>query len=423
MTAARGDGQQGSGLARTALRVALFNATANALLLVGNTYAARCLGAVNVGIGAQVQVGVQQAALAFNGGLEMTSVRAIASGQESAATVARAVLAFRLAVAVPLALAWMAWALATQEPGVVRTAWLLGGPLLVIAAVQLPFVFQATERMPRWSALTAMSALLVAGAYALFFRPGMPAGSDLWVLVAVGTVMAAVSVTQAFAGVHAAAPAPGMRWRDTGAVAVRLIAQSWRYWLLALLIFVYTALPVLLVARMQGDAAAGVLRVCLQLASGLELVFASINGLLLPRLVRAREEGEHVLRAQQRSYLRTHIALAVGALVVAALAAPFVFDRFLGPQFQEGTAPFVVLALSRAVVFVGQLAVWGVIALRLDGVLLAATACGALTSLALNLALIPGHSLLGAAWASVAAEAVIVSLCWLGQRRYRVVPA
>lgn len=407
-----------TGFAAAAARVTVLNVVSNVLLLLGNAYAARCLGPANVGISAQVLVSVQQISLAFNGGLDTTGVRQVASGHESAAATGRAVLTFRLLMALPLALAWVVWVLATYDAGPLRTAWLLGAPLLVVASVQLPFLFQAMDRLPRWAALTALSSSLAAVSYALFFHPGMPVGADLWVIAAVGTLVAGFSIAQGLrlAGLRGADFMRG--WRDSGTVIVRLLAQSWRYWVLALLVFVYTAFPIVLVARMQGDEAAGILRVCLQLAAGLEVVFASINSLLLPRLVRWQRDGDETLWANQRRQLGPHVLVGLAALLVAGAAAPFVFGTFLGPQFQAGLVPFLVLAAGRVVVFVGQIFAWGVVALRLDGALLGATFCGALCSLALNFALIPRYSLLGAAIAALAAEVVIVSLCFMIQRRH-----
>jgi PST family polysaccharide transporter len=246
----------------------------------------------------------------------------------------------------------------------------------------------------------------------------MPVGADLWVLCIAGALVSMASVAHGLrsAGLRVADLARG--WRASAAILSRLLAQSWRYWVLALLVFFYTGFPVLLIAGMQGDAAAGIFRICLQFAAGLELVFASINSLLLPQMVRWQSDGNEALRTRQREQVKVHMLVGAAGLALAAAAAPVVFGLLLGPQFSAGLVPFIVLALGRVIVFVGQVFVWGVIALRLDTALLVATACGMLASLALNLALIPHYSLLGAAFASVAAETVIGGMCFFFQRRH-----
>lgn len=390
----------------------LLNGLSNLLLLAGNTYAARCLGAANVGIGAQVQAAVQQASLASNGGFDPVAVRAIASGRRPAPSVARAVLCFRLGIAVPLALAWVLFVLATQPPGAVRNAWLLGAALLVIGGAQLQFLFQAVERLPLYTAIAAAMSLLTALSFRMFFVPGMPAGSDLFVLALVGTIGFASMFFVASRVVRLDADISKLDVVSAWRGARDLLRESWRYWALAVLAFVYTGLPVLLVAHLQGDAAAGVFRMSLVFAGAMEVMFGSINSLLPPRLIRWRDEGDDALWSAQRKLLSMHLTIGVLATAFAMVAAPWCFATFLGPEFQAGILAFQVLALSRLIVFVGQIYAFGLTAQHLDKLLVRATLWGALTSVVANVLLIPRMSLLGAACAAVASEVVVVGLCF-----------
>lgn len=397
----------------------LLNGLSNLLLLAGNTYAARCLGAVNVGIGAQVQAAVQQATLACSGGFDPVAVRSIASGRKPAASVLRAVLSFRIGIAAPLAVGWVAFVLATQQPGPARNAWLLGAALLLVGSAQIQFLFQAVERLPAFAAVTAGMSLLSALSFRAFFVPGMPAGSDLLVLALVGIagLCTMFAIASRAKGPQAATPKMDLAaaWRE----ARELLRESWRYWALAALVFVYTGLPVLLVAFFVGDAAAGVFRISLVFASAMEVMFASINSLLPPRLIRWRDEGEDVLWAAQRKLVLGHLAFGTLATGFAMAVAPWCFDTFLGPEFHGGIAVFRLLALSRLVVFVGQIYAFGLTAQHLDQGLLRATIWGALTSLAVNAILIPRISLLGAGFAAIASEGVIVALCFVFSLAHR----
>jgi O-antigen/teichoic acid export membrane protein len=392
--------------------VLLLNGVSNLLLLAGNTYAARCLGAANVGIGAQVQAAVQQAALVSNGGFDPVAVRAIASGRRPANGVLRAVLCFRLGIAIPLAVAWVVFVLATQPPGAVRNAWLLGAALLVVGSAQLQFLFQAIERLPIYTGIAAAMSLLTALSFRIFFVPGMPAGSDLLVLALVGMIGLGSIF---FVASHVMRLDQGAQGLDVGSAwqgASDLLRESWRYWALAVLAFVYTGLPVLLVAFYQGDAAAGVFRMSLLFAGAMEVMFGSINSLLPPRLIRWRDEGEDALWTAQRKLVSVHVTIGVLATAFAIVVAPWCFATFLGPEFQGGALAFQVLALSRLVVFVGQIYAFGLTAQHLDQLLVRATVWGALTSVIVNVLLIPRMSLLGAAFAAVASEVVVVGLCF-----------
>lgn len=392
------------------------NMASNILMLFANTYAARCLGPANLGVSAQVQALVQQLALSFNGGFDAVGVRLVAAGQERPANVLRSVLAFRLGIALLLAIGWVVGVFLLVPAGPVRMAWMLGAVLLVVLSLQLPFLFQSIEQMPRFAAVTTASSLLVAITYAGAFHPEMPVGSDLLVAAVVGSVVAACACVLACRLVHLRLTTFFMNWAEVHALLGRLLAQSWRYWLLAALTLIYTVLPISVLARLQGDSAAGILRVCLLFASGLEVVFASINSLLLPRLVRwLHEEGLDALWVHQKNLFKAYLAFA--ALVGAALLglSPWIFTHLLGERYLPGLVPFFVFAAGRLVVFVGQIYSWGVVALRLDRQIVFATAAAAAASLLLNFALVPSLSILGTALSSLVAESILVTLAWLMQ--------
>ncbi|MDB5871160.1 MAG: flippase [Ramlibacter sp.] len=409
-------GSRGSRLGSHALWMFLFNMLSNALLLVGNTYAARCLGPLNIGVSAQVQALSQQAGLAYNGGFDAVAVRAIAADRACAAPLVQAIVTFRLVVALLLATGWVLAVLILQPVGAVRVAWLLGAGLIVIGSLNVSFIYQALERLPVQAAISSVAAIAIALGYALLFTPGMQVGSDLMLIVVVTALSSAIAIAGALklAGL---APGGTSGLRD-GALALRgLLEQSWRYWLLAVVIYVYSAFPILLVAHFHGDAAAGIFRVCFVMAAALELVFASINNLLLPRLVSWRADGVSSMWKKQSDLARFHVVFGCAVCVAALLCAPYVFGHFLGPEYLPGLPVFNVLVAGRLVVFVSQIYAWGLVALRLDSQFLKASLAGAVASLLLNFALIPRLSMMGAAITSLAAEAIIGVLCYLLQRR------
>lgn len=399
-----------SPITRSASWMLLWNLLANALMLVSNAYAARCLGAANYGIGAQVQAAVQHAALAYNGGFDTVAVRSIVQGERAAADVVRSLLTVRLTVAAFIGTAWMVVVMNTQQPGPERTAWLTGAVLLILTSLQLSFAFQAIGRLPVNAALTALSAGAASALYWASFEPHMPAGSDLVVLAAVGVVITTVSLSLVSRLIGLQPSSFVERWRQSVSTASRLLARSWRYWLLSLLVFVYTTSPILLLGWLSGDASAGVFRICLTLAAGLELIFTSINSLLLPQLIRLGGESLQALRDRQRQLLRSHAVVGCVAGIAAIFVTPLVFQYLLSAEFASGATPMMLLILARIVVFIGQIYAWGLVALHLDRQLLLATVFGAATSLAMNLLLIPRFAVMGAAWAALASEVVIVSL-------------
>jgi O-antigen/teichoic acid export membrane protein len=401
-----------SRLARDAALLFVLNLTSRALGFVGSLYAARCLGPVKLGLSGVVQAAVQQAGLAYNGGLDPVGVRRIATDPAHAPGVTGAITRFRILAAAALALVWTVVVLLIDPPGG-RTVWLLGVPLLLATALNLTYVFQGLERLPLQNAITTGGALLSALAYLLLFRPGAFLGADLVVLGAATAVVALASWI-AYRRVTGHWPLGG----GQRGLLPDLLRESWRYWLLTGVVFLYASYQVPFVAYFLDVRAAGWYRAAMTLAAGLELLYNSVNSLLLPRLVRWHSLGLGYMWDRQRELLR--LFLVVGVVVTAAviLLAPPVFHRVLGPEFGPAILAFQVLAVARAVAFWGQIFAWGLAASKQDGAYLLASTLGVVCSLPLNLAVVGRWGILGVAGVSVVSECVVNGACFVLMRRH-----
>lgn len=416
-------------LFRDAFWVLLFSVASRAVMFFGSAHAARCLGPASMGVSAQVQVLVQQFGLAYNGGFDPVAVRRIAHEPAAAPDTLRQVLGFRLAVGLVLALGWLAWAPSGLPAGPLRTAWLLGAPLLLIGGLNSAFVFQGLHRLPLFTAIASAGSALTALVYLLLFQPGMPVGSDLQVTTLVSAATALASLVAAgwllrpaASGRQQPQPAPSPTAVSPPGAAMpgvwRLIREGWRYWLLAVLVYLYAGFPQLLVAHFVDDTAAGLYRVAFLMAAAIELLFGSINNLLLARLVSWHREGLAVLWSRQRQLLAVHLALGLSTALLAMACAPWFFERFLGSRFAGAVPIFQVLVAGRAVVFLGQIYAHGLVALHLDTPFLLATLAGTVVSVALDLALIPHYGALAAALVNVASEVTTCLLCYWFERRH-----
>lgn len=404
-----------SKFARDAAWLLLFNFIAKALSFFGGAYAARCLGPLNLGVSALVQTTGAQAALLYNGGLDPVAVRRIAADKSCAGVMAATVVTFRVVMSAVVYLVWAA-AVFCLVPQSRQAAWLVGGLLMVINASSVVFAFQGLEKLPVQNAIAAGTSLLMAVSYFSFFRPGMPLGSDLYVLVAVGAVSTAASwwlYLQASGALPLARP-------DFGKLKV-LFDESWRYWLLALVCFFYTLFQFPLINHFLGERSTGVYRSAWLLASGLEMLFGSITVLLLPRMVVWKQESGTHMRAQQGRLLKMFLLFGLPFTGVLALASPLIYRVFFGPEYMGGIHIFQILAFGRFAVFIGQIYIWGAVAAGLDNEFLFATVLGAVFSVVSNITFLPIYGLAAAAVISLLTEVIIGTAAWLFLRR--AVPA
>lgn len=401
-----------SAFVRDSIALLVLNVLSRGASFFASAYALRCLGPYNIGFSALVQASVQQVGLAYNGGFDTVAVRRIAADHDRLKRIARAVVAFRGLFALCAAVIWSAIVIAM--PSITYPhAWLLGAPLLLINAGNIAFVFNAVERLPIQTAIGTGGTVLAAVAYLVFFHPSMPLGADLVVLVSTGLITTAFS-WGAYHRTFGHWPVGAFLLQDLWS----LLRESWRYWSLAVATFVYSTFQIPLIAHYLGAEQTGLYRSAFAMAAAVELLYNSVNALLLPRLVAWRAEGIEVLWRRQRKLFVIFVAVGASATLLLVVAAPVAYRILLGPQFAPAIPIFQLLLLGRLIVFVGQIYAFGLAALNLDNAFLAATVLGAIASLVLNVIVLPRAGLTGATVVSIVSELFVSCFCFLALRRH-----
>jgi O-antigen/teichoic acid export membrane protein len=401
-----------SRLSQDAISLVILNAISKAFAFLGTAHAASCLGPVNLGVSALVQATSQQVALAYNGGFDNVAVRRIARAREEAQSTTAAIVVFRLCAAFALCGAWVV-IVPILVPVPQRLAWRLGSLLLLSAGANVGFAFQGLERLPVQNAISAGGSALTAAAYLLLFHPGVGMGADLAVFMVTSLVTTATSWI-AFRRVVGAWPISKAKWSALS----NLFAESWRYWVLAVVVYLYSAFQITLVAYFAGVNQAGLFRSAFVLAAGLELFFNSANSLLLARLVAWNTVSPIMMWHRQKGLVALWCALGIPMVLALFVAAPFVYRIFLGPQFAGAADVFRLLIIGRLIVFVGQIYAWGLTAVARDNEFMLISCLGAVCSLSLNWVLLPRMGIMACGIASVTSEAVVVSSCFLVLRRH-----
>jgi O-antigen/teichoic acid export membrane protein len=197
-----------------------------------------------------------------------------------------------------------------------------------------------------------------------------------------------------------------------------LLGESWRYWALAIATFVYSTFQIPLIAHFLGSEQTGLYRSAFAMAAAIELLYNSVNALLLPRLVAWRTQGVEVLWRRQGKLFMIFLGIGATATLLLMLAAPFVYRVLLGPAFVRAVPIFRLLLLGRLIVFVGQIYAFGLAALNMDRAFLAATILGAVVSLVMNVVLLPHAGLVGAALVSILSESLVAGFCFVALRRH-----
>ena len=390
-----------SQFARDAVLLLIFNVASKAIGFFGTAYAARCLGPTNLGISALVQATARQVMLAYDGGFSIVGVRKIAADKMNSRPIIETINTFQLGMALMASVLWLIFVF-WLAPVNQRFAWALGMPSLIFSATSIVFVFQGLEKLPIQNAIGTVGALLTAGAYLLFFSPGMFLGADLIVMAVVGAITSSMA-WGAYYRLFGRWPMGKLNWRALAS----LLRESWRYWAMAIVIFIFSVYQIPLIAHFLGPRETGIFRSAFVLASGVELLFNSINSLLLARLVAWKQQGLVFMWKQQSRLLRIFLGIGLPAVVICIVMSSFVYRILFGPEFVEGVPVFQVLVVGRLVVFLGQIYSWGMTAIEHDSRLLIVFTLRALSSVILNVLLIPVYGIMAAAMVSLVSDTVI----------------
>jgi O-antigen/teichoic acid export membrane protein len=397
---------------RQAFLLLLLNTISKAVGLVGSAYASRCLGPSNLGTSALVQATVQQISLVCDGGFTIVAVRKIAADKGSCPSITSNIVSLRLIVATVASLLWLVTCLTTTQREQ-EFVWLMGVPILIFSASNIGFAFQGLEKLPVQNAIGVGGTLLSAAAYLAFFKPGMFLGADLIVIAAVNAVVIMAS-WYIYSKIFSSLPVTKINW----ITLLNLMKESWHYWLLTVVVYFYSSFQIPLISYLLGVREAGIYRSAFLMGSSVELLFNSVNSLLLPRFTVWREMGVSVLWKRQSRLLVIFVLISLPPITIIILASPWIYHTFLGQDFMEGVQVFQILVLGRLVVFWGQIYTFGLSATHQDLQFFIVSVSSAVCSVLLNVLLVPKYGLVAAASVSLTSEMLVGALSYLFLRQY-----
>lgn len=405
-----------SSFVRDAVLMVILNGVAKLLMFASSVYAARCLGPVNLGVSAQILSIGQQASIVYNGGFDPIATREIAANNTRAAQLTKAIILFRLALAILLLGAWTLAVCLIFDASPMRNAWLLGGLLMFVGSLNLGFLFQGLEKLPIQGLAGVGTAILTACGVFLYFHPNMIVGADIAVAL-VATFIPLVGLWAYYRHLRLGGGGQ-MNFSEVLVEWKWMLKRSWYYWVLALVVYLYSGVQIPIVTYFLGEESAGIYRSAVVLANGLQLLYGSIAGLLLPRLVTWNKDGLRAMWDKQKNLAMVFVCIGLPVTGIAFVAAPTLYEHFLGPQFNGGALIFQILAVQTLVVFIGQIYAWGLTANEKHGALLSSCIFGALVCIGANPIVAPAFGIAGVAVVSLVAEVTIHTLFFLVARRH-----
>jgi len=113
-------------------------------------------------------------------------------------------------------------------------------------------------------------------------------------------------------------------------------------------------------------------------------------------------------------YKKLLILLIVLSLILCSImyvAGEFVFDMFLGKEYQSSVGVFYILLFSVMALYPGTLVTHALIAIDKQKIYMYIALICTIANILLNIILIPGYGIYGAAWATVITDIVLTVSC------------
>ncbi|GLS97677.1 flippase [Piscinibacter gummiphilus] len=386
-------------------------------LLVG-AWVARHLGPTQFGLLAYVLAFIALFQAIANLGADAIIVRDIAQHPDSAPEILGTALGLRAGFGV------LCWAVAVGCVAALNAD--APRTILMAAIVGSVLVFQASDTVDLWFQSQSRSRLTVfAKLSAYLLSNGIKVGlilcdAPLEAFAAV-TAFDALACTAGLFMAYRRMRTP-QRWRFVLPRATRLAGEAWPFMLSGVSIMVYARIDQIMIKEILGDHSLGIYAAALPLSQFWQVIPLTLATSLAPFIARRKIADE---RDYQRSLVlvfRAFFYMGVGCAAFTWLVSGILVIHLFGPAFAEATHTLNVHAISNVFCFLGVAhGLWLVnerrFAVRLYGTLLAG-----LTTIAMNMLLLPRLGTVGAAYAAIAAQfvaAVLINL-FLDPRSFRM---
>jgi O-antigen/teichoic acid export membrane protein len=189
-----------------------------------------------------------------------------------------------------------------------------------------------------------------------------------------------------------------------------ILKTTWPIALSIVLTLIYFKIDTVLLSFMKPQEDVGVYGVAYRVLESLVFFPAMFSGIILPLLSREAITDLSKFRAVLGKSLKVINIMAMG-VVAGGVVLSYSIANFIGGQeFIVAGAPLQALFVATGFIFFGNILGRAVIALDLQKKAVAFYLFGVVLNIGLNLIFIPKYTYMGAAWTTVATEALITAL-------------
>ena len=292
-----------------------------------------------------------------------------------------------------------------------------GAALLFRPMDVIDFWFQAFVQA-RYTAIARISSHLATTAFklALVF-----AGSSLVYFATAQILQAALAALLLLMFFWLKAELRVAHWRFSWARAKELLSQGWLIYLGSIFAVIYLKVDQVMLRWLADTQEVGQYAVAAQISEAWYFVPTAIVASFFPKLIKLREENEALFNYRLQQLFDALLLMGLAVAVLMTIAAPWIISLFFGAEYAASASILVIHIWAAIFIFMrAAFSKW----ILIENVLvfsLITQGLGALANVLLNLALIPAHGGIGAAYATLLSYATASFLALFFYQRTRPV--
>jgi O-antigen/teichoic acid export membrane protein len=191
----------------------------------------------------------------------------------------------------------------------------------------------------------------------------------------------------------------------------RYLASSLIIWLIAIFAQVYNGLDIVLLGLFRSPEEVGYFTIARRAIGGCTLLMVFLANALLPRLSATFNKDVCQFNSATGKFLKVSSSLAVLVFLPIIAFSGHLISMSLGSEYLPACVPFMIMGLGLIAVLFNLPYSTGLIAAGFEKEVLKQVVASASLSVVLNLVLMPGYGMAGAAISFLAAE--ILALAWI----------
>lgn len=197
------------------------------------------------------------------------------------------------------------------------------------------------------------------------------------------------------------------RWRFDFDISKSLLSDSWPLILSGIIVMVYMRIDQIMLGSLLGDVSVGLYSAAVRISEIAYFIPIAIASSVYPSLIKAKETNNKLYKSRLKKLYSLMVLLSALIGIVTYFLAPFIIKILFGIEYIDSIGVLRIHIWAAIFVFIGVAnnKTYMIIE-NYSKVFLFTSTFGAISNIVLNIYMIPRYGIFGAAYATLAAQAI-----------------